>query len=222
MWKKMFFFTLSLFGLSACQQKNSLSNAQNNNQSSVEIVKNMEKMELATLGAGCFWCVEAVFQDLEGVEKVESGYAGGTVKNPTYKQVCEGTTGAAEVTRIIFDPSKISFEQILEVFFQTHNPTTLNRQGGDAGTQYRSAIFYHSEAQKKTAEASIIKAAELWSDPIVTEISPLPDYYPAEDYHQNYFNLNANKNPYCSAVIVPKVDKFRKQFKPLLKSELKN
>jgi len=209
-----------LCGLVACQPRNSFSNAQNvvNNP---EIVKNMDKMETATLGAGCFWCVEAVFQDLEGVEKVESGYAGGEVKNPTYKQVCEGNTGHAEVARVIFDPTKISFAQLLEVFFQTHDPTTLNRQGGDVGTQYRSVIFYHSEAQREAAEIAKKNAAQLWENTIVTEISPLPDYYPAEDYHQNYFNLNADKNPYCSAVIVPKVQKFRKQFKPLLKEEIK-
>ncbi len=207
-------------GLLACQPRNSYSNAQNvvNNP---EIIKNMDKMEMATLGAGCFWCVEAVFQDLEGVEKVESGYAGGDTKNPTYKQICEGTTGHAEVARVIFDPNKISFAQLLEVFFQTHDPTTLNRQGGDVGTQYRSVIFYHNEAQREAAETAKKNAAQLWENTIVTEISPLPDYYPAEDYHQNYFNLNADKNPYCSAVIVPKVQKFRKQFKPLLKDELK-
>ncbi len=178
-------------------------------------------MEMATLGAGCFWCVEAVFQDLKGVEKVESGYAGGTVLNPTYKQICEGTTGHAEVARVIFDPKIISFAQLLEVFFQTHDPTTLNRQGGDAGTQYRSVIFYHDQAQRQQSEIAKKQAAEWWENAIVTEISPLPTYYPAENYHQNYFNLNADKNPYCSAVIVPKVQKFRKQFQPLLKEELK-
>ena len=209
-----------LCGLLACQPRNSHSNAQNVVNNS-EIIKNMDKMEMATLGAGCFWCVEAVFQDLEGVEKVESGYAGGQIKNPTYKQICEGTTGHAEVARIIFDPSKISFAQLLEVFFQTHDPTTLNRQGGDVGTQYRSVVFYHNEAQREAAEIAKKNAAGIWENTIVTEISPLPDYYPAEDYHQNYFNLNADKNPYCSAVIVPKVQKFRKQFKPLLKDELK-
>ena len=226
---KIFLILSALFGFTACHTKNNIpntqnniANTQNNNNNNTEIVKNMEKMQMATLGAGCFWCVEAVFQDLEGVEKVESGYAGGTVLNPTYQQICEGTTGHAEVARITFDPSKITFEQLLEVFFKTHDPTTLNRQGGDTGTQYRSVIFYHTEEQRKTAEAVNEKAGGWWQTPTVTEISPLPDYYPAEDYHQNYFNNNANKNPYCSAVIVPKVQKFRKEFKPLLKNDVKN
>lgn len=175
-------------------------------------------MAVATFGAGCFWCVEAVFQQMEGVQFVESGYTGGHVSNPTYKAVCEGTTGHAEVAQISFDPGIVSYEELLEVFWRTHDPTTLNRQGNDVGTQYRSSIFYHDETQKQIAEASKAAAQEsgLWDDPIVTEISSLGEYYPAEDYHQNYYNLNSNQ-PYCVFVISPKVAKFRKLFKDKLK-----
>jgi peptide-methionine (S)-S-oxide reductase len=176
------------------------------------------KMEVTTLGAGCFWCIEAVFQGLKGVEKVVSGYTGGTVPNPTYRQVCTGRTGHAEVAQITFDPDVISFEEILYVFWRTHDPTTLNRQGADVGTQYRSAIFYHDEVQKAIAEESLAEteASGLWPNPIVTEIAPLPEFYEAEDYHQNYFSDNPNQ-PYCRAVIDPKVRKFRKEFASKLK-----
>jgi peptide-methionine (S)-S-oxide reductase len=176
------------------------------------------KMEVTTLGAGCFWCIEAVFQGLKGVEKVVSGYTGGTVPNPTYRQVCTGRTGHAEVAQIAFDPDVISFEEILYVFWRTHDPTTLNRQGADVGTQYRSAIFYHDEVQKAIAEKSLAEteASGLWPNPIVTEIAPLPEFYEAEDYHQNYFSDNPNQ-PYCRAVIDPKVRKFRKEFASKLK-----
>jgi peptide-methionine (S)-S-oxide reductase len=174
-------------------------------------------LETATLGGGCFWCVEAVFADFQGVHKVESGYAGGKTDNPTYKEVCSGTTGHAEVIQVHFDPKVISYDEILNVFFHAHDPTTLNRQGGDVGTQYRSVIFYDSEAQRKTAEAAMEKAAKLWSDPIVTEISPLPKYFPAEDYHQDYFALNGSQ-PYCRMVIAPKLQKIRKEFAHRLKS----
>lgn len=179
----------------------------------------MEGKELATFGAGCFWCVEAVFQRLEGVEKVESGYAGGTVENPTYKQVCTGSTNHAEVLRIVFDPKKITFDELLEVFWKIHDPTTLNRQGEDVGTQYRSVVFYHNDKQKELAEKykAALDAEGAFSKPIVTEISPLTNYYPAEDYHQNYFNENGNSNPYCSIVVRPKVEKFEKVFKNKLK-----
>lgn len=175
-------------------------------------------MEMATFGAGCFWCVEAVYQQLEGVEKVESGYAGGQVKNPTYKEVCEGTTGHAEVCQITYDASKVSYADLLEIFWRTHDPTTLNRQGNDKGTQYRSVIFYHNDEQKTIAEQSKAAAAEakLWENPIVTEISPLPDYYAAEAYHQNYFNDNP-QNSYCTYVVGPKVEKFKKKFADKLK-----
>ena len=179
-----------------------------------------DNVEVATLGAGCFWCVEAVFQDVKGVHKVESGYTGGHVENPTYKQICTGTTGHAEVAQITFDPSVISFEDILMIFWNTHDPTTLNRQGNDAGTQYRSAIFYHNEKQKEIAEKSKAEteASDLWPNPIVTEITPLDVYYPAEDYHQNYFNNNPYQ-PYCMMVVNPKVQKFRKSFGEWLKKE---
>lgn len=177
-------------------------------------------MDIATFGNGCFWCTEAVFQQLEGVEKVISGYAGGHVKNPTYKQVCSATTGHAEVLQITYDPGKISYEELLEVFWETHDPTTLNRQGNDVGPQYRSIIFYHNEEQKQLAEKykKELDASGAFSDPIVTTIEPLPEFYPAEDYHQNYFNQNGHQ-PYCSFVVRPKVEKFRKVFRDRLKSE---
>ena len=185
--------------------------------------KNQEKMtksglEIVTLGAGCFWCVEAVFEELAGVHKVESGYSGGTIKNPGYKEVCTGRTGHAEVVQVTYDPTVISFDELLEVFWQTHDPTTLNRQGADVGTQYRSAIFYHTEAQKATAEAYKTKLndAQVFNDPIVTEITAFSTFYPAEDYHQEYYKLNGEQ-PYCRAVIRPKMDKFRKAFKDKLK-----
>jgi len=173
----------------------------------------------ATFGAGCFWCVEAVFQGLQGVEAVVSGYSGGSVKDPTYEQVCTGTTGHAEVCRITYDPQKISYAQLLEVFWQTHDPTTLNRQGADAGTQYRSVIFFHTDEQKQLAETSKknLGAAGIWNNPVVTEISPFDTFYPAEDYHQDYYRLNANQ-PYCSIVIRPKVEKVKKVFEELLKN----
>ncbi len=176
------------------------------------------KIEEATLGAGCFWCVEAVFSSIKGVIRAESGYSGGHIKNPAYREVCNGNTGHVEVIRITFNPEEISFAKILEVFFQTHNPTTLNRQGNDAGTQYRSAIFYRSEDQKRIAELAK-NAAEVsgtWPDPVVTAIEPLTNYYPAEDYHQEYFSQNGDQ-PYCAAVIRPKMDKFRNKFSELLK-----
>lgn len=183
-----------------------------------EKFNSMDSLEVATLGAGCFWCVEAVFQDLKGVKKVESGYSGGFVKNPSYKEVCQGTTGHAEVVQVTFDPREISFAKILEVFFGTHNPTTLNQQGADIGTQYRSAIFYHSEEQKGIAELAK-KAADdskEWVSPIVTEITAFTNFYAAEDYHQDYYNLNGTQ-PYCQMVISPKLDKFKKKFEALLK-----
>jgi len=173
-------------------------------------------LETATLGAGCFWCVEAVYQDLKGVHRVASGYMGGSVKNPTYQQVCTGTTGHAEVIQVMFDPEVISFEEILYVFWHTHDPTTLNRQGNDAGTQYRSAIFCHDERQKEIAEKSKAEASDLWPDPIVTEIVPIGTFYVAEDYHQNYFKDNPNQ-PYCMMVINPKIQKLRKSFGEWLK-----
>lgn len=182
------------------------------------IIVETTDIEEATLGAGCFWCVEAIFQRVKGVLHVESGYSGGTVTNPTYEQITTGRTGHAEVIRLAFDPTIISYETILEVFWHTHDPTTLNRQGADVGPQYRSVIFYHDEKQKQIAETSKEKTQKsgLWDDPIVTEISPLINYYKAENYHQNYFNNNPNAG-YCSIVIAPKVAKFKKDFPDLLK-----
>ena len=178
-----------------------------------------EKQEIATLAGGCFWCLEAVFKDLRGVEKVESGYTGGSLPNPTYYQVCEGTTGHAEVVQITFDPEVASFKDLLQVFFTIHDPTTLNRQGADVGTQYRSAIFYHSPEQKNIAERVIeeLNQAEIYDDPIVTEVTPLTEFYKAEDYHQQYYEQNPNQ-PYCQAVIAPKVSKFRKLYLEKLKA----
>ncbi len=175
-------------------------------------------METATFGAGCFWCIEAIFENLKGVQKVISGYTGGHVKNPSYKEVTTGRTGHAEVAQIVYDPEEISFEELLEVFWQTHDPTTLNRQGADVGTQYRSAIFYQNENQKKLAEhyKKELDASGAFNDPIVTEITALGDFYVAEDYHQNYYTLNASQ-PYCSMVIRPKLEKFKKAFKEKLK-----
>lgn len=172
--------------------------------------------EIATLGGGCFWCVEAVFQDLKGVLQVESGYSGGHVDNPSYRDICNGTTGHAEVIRITFDPGVITFREILEIFFSFHDPTTLNRQGNDAGTQYRSAIFYHSPEQKADAEEVKKSEQENWSDPIVTEITPFINYYKAEDYHQNYYKEHQSQ-PYCSVVISPKVRKLREKYRDKLK-----
>ena len=177
------------------------------------------RREVATLAGGCFWCLEAVFDDLRGVESVESGYAGGHVSNPTYQQVCTGATGHAEVVQITFDPDVISFREILEVFFAIHDPTTLNRQGADVGTQYRSAIFYHSQEQKEVAEKLIeeLNAENIWDAPIVTEVVPFKEFYVAEDYHQEYFVKNPSQ-PYCRAVVAPKVAKFRQKFLEKLKS----
>jgi peptide-methionine (S)-S-oxide reductase len=169
------------------------------------------RTEVATLGGGCFWCLEAVFDELRGIQGVVSGYSGG-VPNPTYEQVCTGTTGHAEVVQVTFDPAVVSFREILEVYFSIHDPTTLNRQGADVGTQYRSVIFYHTPEQKRTAEEVIAKleAAGVWDDPIVTEVTPSSAFYGAEDYHQKYFRRN-QRQPYCQVVVTPKVAKFRKQ-----------
>ncbi len=179
---------------------------------------NRNMLETATLGGGCFWCVEAVMLSLRGVERVVSGYSGGKVKDPTYREVCNGRTGHAEVVQITFDPSEISFRDLLFIFFATHDPTTLNRQGGDSGTQYRSVIFYHDDAQRATAEAVVAELTKdhIFSDAIVTELASLDVFYPAETYHQDYFNANQNQ-PYCQAVIAPKVAKLRKNYLDRLK-----
>lgn len=177
-----------------------------------------EKSEVATLGGGCFWCLEAVFDDLRGVEHVESGYAGGHASDPSYQEVCAGTTGHAEVVRVTFDPRELSYKEILEVFFTIHDPTTLNRQGADIGTQYRSAIFYHTPEQKEIAERTIaeLDAARIWDAPIVTEVVPSEKFYEAEDYHQQYFLKNPNQG-YCRMIVAPKVAKFRTHFLEKLK-----
>lgn len=172
---------------------------------------NEDMQHFATLGGGCFWCTEAVFQQIRGIIKVESGYSGGQVHQPTYEQICTGKTGHAEVVRLAFDPALISYPEILEIFFTIHDPTTLNRQGADSGTQYRSVIFYHDEAQKVAAQDVIKKTAAIWDDPIVTELSPAPQFYLAEDYHQNYFRQHPQQG-YCSFVVAPKVAKARKVF----------
>ena len=174
--------------------------------------------EVATLGGGCFWCLEPVYDDLKGVEDVVSGYTGGTVPNPSYEAVCSGTTGHAEVVQITFDPAVVSFREILEVFFTIHDPTTLNRQGADVGTQYRSAVFYHSPEQKATAEEVIaeLEREKVWDDPIVTQVVPLTEFYPAEAYHQEYYRRNPYAG-YCQVVIAPKVAKFRQKYLEKLK-----
>lgn len=178
----------------------------------------MADLQTATFGGGCFWCTEAVFLELRGVQSVQSGYAGGHVANPTYEQVCTKTTGHAEVIQITYDPDQISYEDLLEIFFQTHDPTTKDRQGNDVGPQYRSAVFYHNDEQKQTAEAFIAKlnASGVLPGKIVTEVTEINNYYPAENYHQDYLANNPS-NPYCAMVVRPKVDKFRKQFAEKLK-----
>ena len=174
--------------------------------------------EVATLGGGCFWCTEAVFNELRGVEKVESGYSGGSVENPSYEDVCTGTTGHAEVIQVTFDPHIISYRDLLQVFFTLHDPTTLNRQGADVGTQYRSAIFYHDEAQRKVAEDVIreVNTSKIWKRPIVTEVAPFKAFYKAEDYHQEYFQKNKNSG-YCQVIIAPKIVKLREHYREKLK-----
>lgn len=178
----------------------------------------MSRRETATLGGGCFWCLEAVYNELQGVDSVVSGYAGGSVAHPSYEQVCTGTTGHAEVVQVTFDPSVITFGDLLDVFFTIHDPTTLNRQGHDVGTQYRSVIFYHTPAQREIADRKIreLEAAKVWADPIVTELQPFTAFYPAEDYHQRYFARNPHQ-PYCQVVVLPKVVKARQAFQGRLK-----
>lgn len=191
-----------------------------NSQISVGQTNNKGQMDTITFGAGCFWCVEAVFKELKGVQSVEPGYSGGTVKNPSYKEVCTGTTGHAEVAQVIYSPSEITFDELLEVFFKTHDPTTLNRQGADEGTQYRSVIFYHTEEQRRKAEyyKEELNKSGAWDNPIVTDIVPFEAFYPAENYHRDYFENNPEQQ-YCRYVIQPKVEKFKKVFKDKLKSQ---
>ncbi len=189
--------------------------AQNSNQKIMN-----DELQIATLGSGCFWCTEAFFLKLKGVESVESGYSGGKVKNPTYREICTGMTGHAEVVQVTFNPKEISYEDILEVFWNTHDPTTLNKQGADEGTQYRSVVFYHTDPQKKIAEQYKIQLdkSKVFKNPVVTEITPFSVFYKAEDYHQNYFALNPNQG-YCQFVILPKVEKFNKQYAAKLKKQ---
>ena len=215
MLKILFISVVSFMGLSSCAQKD-------NNSKLKKETKNMTtsntNLETATFGTGCFWCTEAIFQQLEGVEKVTSGYSGGSVPNPSYEQVCSKTTGHAECLNIMYDPKKISFDELLEVFWQTHDPTTLNRQGADVGTQYRSVVFYHTEEQKaKTAKYKVaLDKSGAFDNPIVTTLEPFTIFYPAEEYHQNYYNSNGSQG-YCQFVIRPKVEKFEKVFKNKLK-----
>lgn len=192
---------------------------QTRNSMSAALSKISENIDTATFGTGCFWCTEAIFEQLNGVVKVTSGYSGGQVDNPTYKQVCTGETGHAECVQVQYEPEKISYDELLEVFWQVHDPTTLNRQGADVGTQYRSAIFYHTPEQKEKAEKykAELDRSGAFKNPIVTEISPATTFYTAEDYHQEYYENNKNSNPYCAVVIRPKMDKFKKVFAHKLK-----
>jgi len=192
-------------------------------QKNIKMNRGTDK-EIATLAGGCFWCLEAIFKEVKGIEKVVSGYSGGTAVNPSYNEVCSGITGHAESVQLTYYPKQISFKEILAIFFAVHDPTTLNRQGADVGTQYRSAIFYHNEEQKTAAQEAIkqLNTSKVWGAPVVTEITPFQNFYPAEEYHQEYFARNA-ENPYCSVVIAPKLDKFRKQYlQKNRKSKVKN
>ncbi len=211
---KVFFISIvSLMGLHSCAQKDNKTSTKKDSK-----IMSTATLDTATFGTGCFWCTEAIFQQVEGVEKVTSGYSGGTVPNPTYEQVCSKTTGHAECLNIMYDPAKVSFDELLEIFWQVHDPTTLNRQGADAGPQYRSVVFYHNEEQKaKTAKykAELDKSGA-WDKPIVTTLEPFTEFYAAEAYHQNYYNNNTSQG-YCQFVIRPKVEKFEKVFKSKLK-----
>lgn len=211
---KVFALIFVLFLSVSCQE-------QNQTFQSVDVTEeemNDMNVEVATFGAGCFWCVEAVFQNLQGVHSVVSGYSGGTIKNPTYEEVCGKKTGHAEVCQIKYNPDEITFDELLEVFWKTHNPTTPNQQGNDVGPQYRSVIYYHNEKQKELAEKykKELNEAKIWDKPVVTEIEAFTEFYKAENYHQNYYSLNSSQ-PYCAYVITPKVEKFRKIFKDKLK-----
>ncbi|MFM2337002.1 MAG: hypothetical protein RL115_195 [Bacteroidota bacterium] len=219
---------LSLFALLSCAQKTPTTKTLEIKKDTMTFIEENDQVKnnstlpalaTATLANGCFWCTEAIFEQLDGVIEAVSGYTGGQKPNPTYKEVCTGETGHAECLQITYDPTKISFDELLEVFWQTHDPTTLNRQGADVGTQYRSGVFYHNEEQKQKAEKykAELNKSGAFNNPIVTEIMPFTKFYPAEDYHQQYFELNENQNPYCQMVVRPKVDKFQKVFKAKLK-----
>jgi peptide-methionine (S)-S-oxide reductase len=217
--KTVLISAISLLSITSCAQKEN-SNTKKTNKVNMDnnATINIAATDTATFGTGCFWCTEAIFQQLEGVIKVTSGYSGGQVENPTYKEVCSGSTGHAECLNIIYNPATISFDELLEIFWQTHDPTTLNRQGNDVGTQYRSAIFYHTEEQKIKAEKykDELNKSGAFDNPIVTTLEPAGTFYPAEDYHQNYYNNNSEQG-YCQMVIRPKVEKFKKVFKNKLK-----
>lgn len=208
----------TLFSLLSCAEKKPTTIINNMTDN---VSTNPGKKDTATFGTGCFWCTEAIFQELKGVIKVTSGYSGGFAENPSYKEVCTGTTGHAECLNIIYDPAVITFDELLEVFWQIHNPTTLNRQGNDVGTQYRSAVFYHNEEQKAKTEKykAELNKSGAWSDPVITSLEPFVKFYPAEDYHQNYYNNNTGQG-YCQFVIRPKLEKFEKVFKSKLKKEV--
>lgn len=210
---------LFLAGIPACGQPKSSSPVKKNTAMSSIEINPSTTLDTATFANGCFWCTEAIFEELKGVFSATSGYTGGQTKNPTYKEVCSGETGHAECIQVVYDPAIISFDELLEVFWSTHDPTTLNRQGNDIGTQYRSGIFYHSEAQRSKAQAykEALDKSGAWDRPIVTEITPFSIFYPAEDYHQQYFELNGSSNSYCQYVIQPKLEKFRKVFENKLK-----
>ena len=219
-----FLFLCCMVVISCAQSDKKQKKQMNNEASSASLDENnvdMANTEIATFGTGCFWCTEAVLESLDGVKKVVSGYAGGTVANPSYKEVCTGTTGHAECVEVVYDPKVISYAELLEAFFRSHDPTSLNKQGNDVGTQYRSVIFYHTEAQQKLAEqakAELDKSGA-YTKPIVTEISKAPKFYVAEDYHQNYFANNPDQG-YCAFVIAPKLDKFKKVFKEKLRKNI--
>jgi len=229
MWSNLItgvFFLGNFFQLTSCAtgegNKLSMNRINDNSISSIAVSGDgIQKTDTATFGAGCFWCVEAIFQQVEGVLKVKSGYCGGHVKNPTYEEVCSKTTGHAEVAQIIYDPAVISYDELLEIFWQTHDPTTLNRQGNDEGPQYRSAVFFHNEEQKKKAEyyKEQLDKSGAFGKPIVTTIEAYKNYSEAENYHQNYYNLNKNNNPYCYYVIKPKLEKFEKVFKDKMRKQ---
>ena len=216
--KKIFGFTYAIFLITFTTIGCNESKSQANKEMKNIMNENNTNLETATFGSGCFWCTEAIFERVNGVTSVVSGYSGGEVENPTYKEVCNGTTGHAECTQIIFDSSVVSYDELLEIFWKTHDPTTLNKQGNDVGTQYRSVVFYHNDEQKQKAEYYKNKLTEenIWDKPIVTEITKFEKFYPAEDYHQEYYDNNRNQG-YCSFVITPKVEKFEKIFKDKLK-----
>ncbi len=209
---------LSLVTFVSCNQAQNQTKVIKNNSPQKEKKTMNTNLEIATFGGGCYWCMEAIFQRLDGIVKVESGFSGGQVKNPTYREVCTGTTGHAEVIQITFEPAKVPFSEILKVFFTMHDPTTLNQQGNDVGTQYRSAVFYHNDAQKKAAEEIIaeLNKAKAYPNPIVTEVTKFDVFYKAEDYHQDYYNQHSGEG-YCQYVIQPKIEKFEKVFKDRLK-----